>query len=67
MGSLRPTCGHFHPARGEDLPEVTLGTLFHGYSHVLREVPYGSPALDKVPWRATMSRRAVTHIIQWIH
>ena len=46
MGDLRPAHGHFCPARGdlrptrsEDLPEVSLGALFHGYSHVLREVP----------------------------
>ena len=45
-GNLRPARGHFHPvrgdlrpARGENLPEVTSGALFHGYSHVLREVP----------------------------
>ena len=41
---LRP-----RPARGENLPGVTLGALFHGLSHVLREVPQVSPALDKVP------------------
>ena len=53
--TLRPTRGNLRPARGENLPEATLGALFHGLSHVLREVPYGSPALDKVPRRATMS------------
>ena len=74
MGNLRPAHRHFHPAhsnlrptRGENLPEATSGALFHGYSHVLREVPYGSPALDKVPRRATMSGHAATHKIQWIH
>ena len=41
--------GRPHPARGENLPGVTLGALFHGLSHVLREVPQFSPALDKVP------------------
>ena len=73
-GHFRPTRGHFHPARGNlhptrsgDLPGVTLGALFHGLSHVLREVPYGSPAQDKVPRRATMSGCAVTHKIQRIH
>ena len=46
VGDLCPACGHLHPARGdlrpargENLPEVTSGALFHGYSHVLREVP----------------------------
>ena len=46
MGNLRPAHGHFRPARGnlrpargENLPEVTSGALFYGYSHVLREVP----------------------------
>ena len=45
-GQLRPARGHLHPARGnlcpargENLPEATLGALFHGLSHVLREVP----------------------------
>ena len=55
------------PARGKNLPGVTLGALFHGLSHVLREVPQVSPALDKVPKRATMSGCAVTHTMQWIH
>ena len=55
------------PARGENLPGVTLGALFHGLSHVLREVPQVSPALDKVPKRATMSGCAVTHKTQRIH
>ena len=74
MGNLRPAREHFRPAcsnlcpaRGENLPEATLGALFHGLSHVLREVPYGSPALDKVLSRATMSGFAVMHKIQWIH
>ena len=64
--SIPPT-GCPHPARSEILPGVTLGALFHGLSHVLREVPQVSPALDKVPKRATMSGCAVTHTIQWIH
>ena len=55
------------PARGENLPGVTLGALFHGLSHVLREVPQVSPALDKVPKGATMSGCAVTHKTQRIH
>ena len=55
------------PARGENLPGVTLGALFHGLSHVLREGPQVSPALDKVPKRATMSGCAVTHKTQRIH
>ena len=38
-GHLHPTRGDLHPAHGENLPEVTSGALFHGYSHVLREVP----------------------------
>ena len=59
--------GNLHPAHSENLPEATLGALFHGLSHVLREVPYGSPALDKVLSRATMSGCAVMHKIQWIH
>ena len=74
MGNLRPARGDFRPARGdlrpaqgENLPEATSGTFFHGYSHVLREVPYGSPAPDKVPRRTTMSGHAVAHEIQWIH
>ena len=74
MGNLRPARGHFRPARGnlcpahgENLPEATLGALFHGLSHVLREVPYGSPALDKVLSRATMAGHAITHEMQWIH
>ena len=74
VGNLRPARGHFCPARSnlrpahsENLPEATLGALFHGLSHVLREVPYGSPALDKVLSRATMSGRAVMHKIQRIH
>ena len=66
-GHFRPARGNLRPARGENLPEVTLGALFHGYSHVLREVPSGSPALDKVPRRTTMSGHAVTHKLQWIH
>ena len=46
VGDLHPGSGHLHPARGDlrpargkNLPEVTSGALFHGYSHVLREVP----------------------------
>ena len=65
--ALRPAHSNMRPAHGENLPEATLGALFHGLSHVLREVPYGSPALDKVLSRATMSGLAVTHKIQWIH
>ena len=38
-----------------------------GLSHVLRDVPQVSPALDKVPKRATMSGCAVTHKTQRIH
>ena len=34
-----PARSDLHPAHGENLPEVTSGALFHGYSHVLREVP----------------------------
>ena len=62
-----PPTGRPRPARGENLPGVTLGTLFHGLSHVLREVPQASPALDKVSGRATMSGCAVTHTTQRIH
>ena len=65
--TVRPTRGNLRPARGESLPEATLGALSHGLSHVLREVPYGSPALDKVLLRAIMSGRAVTHEMHWIH
>ena len=36
---LHPARGDLRPARGENLPEVTSGALFHGYFHVLREVP----------------------------
>ena len=62
-----PPVDIWRPARGENLPGVTLGALFHGLSHVLRKVPQVSPALDKVPKRATMSGCAVTHKTQWIH
>ena len=62
-----PPAGCPRPARGENLPGVTLGALFHGPSHVLREVPQVSPALDKVPRRATMSGCAVSHKTQRIH
>ena len=78
-GIWRPARGHLasrpracvppaglRPARGENLPGVTLGALFHGLSHVLREVPQVSPALDKVPKRATMSGCAITHKTQRI-
>ena len=62
-----PPAGRPRPADGEILPRVTLGTLFHGLSHVLREDPQVSPALDKVPKRATMSGCAVMHKTQRIH
>ena len=44
MTNVPPTVTNVPPMApnvppGRNLPEVTLGTLFHGYFHVLREVP----------------------------